>query len=375
MTFPRVRLSQLVGVCSEDSRAELGAWQDAHPHTDLSAALDAVVVASPPASASPAASASRSPYLSPHSSRSVRRSASSHGSHSSWDSHSSWGSTRRTATSRSSIPRGSHRAGRTRFFLRRGVSARIEHSEARPSYARSPYATPSHAQHSDVKPSSASTVALERSASSHSTRERTHLLPRLSWRAPSALALICLLTLALTCSLTLLLIQARNNTDFLISTAEISAGETKTRPGTIGYGQDNSPGSGSDSSLNAGSEESSSAIPSAQSEPKSSSQQAPSQSPSQQSEQQSSQAPSSKESASQPADPCATGICVDGKVNLNTANEQQLQTVKGIGPQLASKIITFRNQTGKLTSLDQLDSIPGVGPKMLEKWRDSLVVR
>lgn len=66
---------------------------------------------------------------------------------------------------------------------------------------------------------------------------------------------------------------------------------------------------------------------------------------------------------------------MDGKVNLNTANEQQLQTVKGIGPQLASKIITFRNQTGKLTSLDQLDSIPGVGPKMLEKWRDSLVVR
>lgn len=66
---------------------------------------------------------------------------------------------------------------------------------------------------------------------------------------------------------------------------------------------------------------------------------------------------------------------MDGKVNLNTANEQQLQTVRGIGPQLASKIITFRNQTGKLTSLDQLDSIPGVGPKMLEKWRDSLVVR
>lgn len=86
-------------------------------------------------------------------------------------------------------------------------------------------------------------------------------------------------------------------------------------------------------------------------------------------------APSSQAPSSQPADSCATGICVDGKVNLNTANEQQLQTVKGIGPQLASKIITLRNQTGKLTSLDQLDSIPGVGPKMLEKWRDSLVVR
>ena len=287
MTFPRVRLSQLVGVCSEDSRAEVGAWQDAHPHTDLSAALDAVVAPSHGASAS--------------------------------------------------------------------------------------YAQPSYAKPSDAKPSASQTVALERSTSSHSTSERTHLLPRLSWRAPSALALICLLTLALTCSLTLLLIQARNNTDFLISTAEVSAGETKTQRGTIGYGQDNSPGAGTDSSANSGSGDSSSAASSAQSDSQQSS--SPSSSSPSSSSQSPSLAPSSQVPSSQPADPCATGICADGKVNLNAANEQQLQTVKGIGPQLASKIITFRNQTGKLTSLDQLDSIPGVGPKMLEKWRDSLVVR
>lgn len=313
MTFPRVRLSQLVGVCSEDSRAEVGAWQDAHPHTDLSAALDAAAShvasasqavpvsqaassardAEPQASAHRSSPPSRSLYLSPHSSHSARRSSSLRGSHSSWGSHSS--------------------------------------------------------------------------------SERTHLLPRLSWRAPSALALICLLTLALTCSLTLLLIQARNNTDFLISTAEVSAGETKTRRGTIGYGQDNSPGAGTDSSANSGSGNSSSAASSAQSDSQQSS--SPSSSSPSSSSQAPSLAPSSQAPSLQPADSCATGICVDGKVNLNTANEQQLQTVKGIGPQLASKIITLRNQTGKLTSLDQLDSIPGVGPKMLEKWRDSLVVR
>lgn len=51
-------------------------------------------------------------------------------------------------------------------------------------------------------------------------------------------------------------------------------------------------------------------------------------------------------------------------VNVNTAGAQELQTLPGIGPALAARILEKRAQ-GRFSSLDDLDEVKGLGPKKL----------
>jgi competence protein ComEA len=51
-----------------------------------------------------------------------------------------------------------------------------------------------------------------------------------------------------------------------------------------------------------------------------------------------------------------------------------LITIPGIGPVLARRIIEFREQHGKITSIDELDAVKGIGPAKLEKLKAHLVV-
>ena len=61
-------------------------------------------------------------------------------------------------------------------------------------------------------------------------------------------------------------------------------------------------------------------------------------------------------------------------VNLNTATSEQLQTVPGIGPATAEKILQMRKAYGAFKSVDDLLAIRGIGPKRLEKMRKYLTV-
>ncbi|MEH7525045.1 helix-hairpin-helix domain-containing protein [Bacillus sp. JJ1503] len=65
----------------------------------------------------------------------------------------------------------------------------------------------------------------------------------------------------------------------------------------------------------------------------------------------------------------------DGKVNLNTANEAELQTLTGIGPAKAAAIIEFRETNGPFKAIEDLKSISGIGEKTFEKLRDSIKVK
>lgn len=59
-----------------------------------------------------------------------------------------------------------------------------------------------------------------------------------------------------------------------------------------------------------------------------------------------------------------------GKVDLNTATVEQLDTLPGIGPVTAAAIVAWRDANGGFASVDQLADVDGIGPARLEKLRD-----
>jgi uncharacterized protein len=62
-------------------------------------------------------------------------------------------------------------------------------------------------------------------------------------------------------------------------------------------------------------------------------------------------------------------------VEVNTASEQLLAYVSGLGPQLAKNIIKYRNENGALTSREELKKIPRLGPKAFEQAAGFLRIR
>jgi competence protein ComEA len=61
-------------------------------------------------------------------------------------------------------------------------------------------------------------------------------------------------------------------------------------------------------------------------------------------------------------------------LNLNTATLEQLDTLDGVGPTTAQKIINYRTEHGGFGSVDELDQIPGIGEKRLAAFRESVRV-
>lgn len=63
-----------------------------------------------------------------------------------------------------------------------------------------------------------------------------------------------------------------------------------------------------------------------------------------------------------------------GPVNLNSATLEQLETLDGVGPATAQKIIDYREQHGGFKSVDELDQVSGIGEKRLAALRDHVTV-
>jgi competence protein ComEA len=68
----------------------------------------------------------------------------------------------------------------------------------------------------------------------------------------------------------------------------------------------------------------------------------------------------------------ATGSAPGAPVNLNSASLEQLDTLDGVGPATAQKIIDWRTQNGGFRSVDDLGQVPGIGPKRMEALRDKV---
>ncbi len=70
-----------------------------------------------------------------------------------------------------------------------------------------------------------------------------------------------------------------------------------------------------------------------------------------------------------PAAPEGAAGGAAGPVSLNTATLEQLDSLPGVGPALAQQIVTYREANGPFISVDQLDEVPGIGPAKLEQLR------
>jgi competence protein ComEA len=60
-------------------------------------------------------------------------------------------------------------------------------------------------------------------------------------------------------------------------------------------------------------------------------------------------------------------------VQLSTATVEQLESLPGVGPVMAQKILDYRQDHGAFQSVDELDAVPGIGPKRLDQLRDLVV--
>jgi len=61
-------------------------------------------------------------------------------------------------------------------------------------------------------------------------------------------------------------------------------------------------------------------------------------------------------------------------VNINTADALALESLPGIGPALASRIIAWREQNGGFRAVDELLAVSGIGEKTLAGFRDQVTV-
>lgn len=81
--------------------------------------------------------------------------------------------------------------------------------------------------------------------------------------------------------------------------------------------------------------------------------------------------PSQQVNAAQTAESSST---TSAKVNINSADITQLQTLSGIGASKAQKIVAYREQHGPFKSIDDLANVSGIGEKTLESLRESICV-
>ena len=59
-------------------------------------------------------------------------------------------------------------------------------------------------------------------------------------------------------------------------------------------------------------------------------------------------------------------------VNINTADEEQLAAIKGIGSSLAQRIIDYREQNGAFKTVDEIKNVRGIGQKKFDALKDKI---
>ena len=62
------------------------------------------------------------------------------------------------------------------------------------------------------------------------------------------------------------------------------------------------------------------------------------------------------------------------KININTANQAQLEELEGIGETTALRIIEYRKQNGKFKTIEDLKNVKGIGEAKFNKIKNDIEV-
>lgn len=63
-----------------------------------------------------------------------------------------------------------------------------------------------------------------------------------------------------------------------------------------------------------------------------------------------------------------------GKININLATEAELDTLPGVGPSTASKIVSFREKSGNFKKIEDIMNVPGIGESKFENMKDFITI-
>jgi competence protein ComEA len=61
-------------------------------------------------------------------------------------------------------------------------------------------------------------------------------------------------------------------------------------------------------------------------------------------------------------------------LNVNTADESELEVLPGIGPFLAKRIVEYRRKNGPFSTVEELDNVDGIGPRKLEEFKGQVTI-
>ena len=63
------------------------------------------------------------------------------------------------------------------------------------------------------------------------------------------------------------------------------------------------------------------------------------------------------------------------KININKATQEELETLSGIGPSIANKIVQYRKENGNFKSVEDVKNVRGIGDNKFNEIKDSIVVK
>ena len=61
-------------------------------------------------------------------------------------------------------------------------------------------------------------------------------------------------------------------------------------------------------------------------------------------------------------------------VNVNTATSEELQTIRGIGPAMAGRILEYRKEHGRFDKIEDLTNVRGIGEAKLQKMKTQVSI-
>jgi competence protein ComEA len=68
------------------------------------------------------------------------------------------------------------------------------------------------------------------------------------------------------------------------------------------------------------------------------------------------------------------GHISSGRININSATAEELETLPGIGRTAAQSIVEYRIQHGPFQTIQDIQNVPGIGPATFDKIKDLITV-